>query len=312
MNEDKTSGPDHEVEEAWRTFRKGLARYLSAMTGDDHLVIEMPSSGDEDGMVTPYAQFAVTQNDEVRAELSGNSVLACWYRLAAPQLARLARSGWQMPDEDDGPNLHRYATKDEVRRLALSVSRALQKQYGVPHPTLMSVRGWGPNADHLTDIGLPVDPDCLTGAAQVEARMLTEIEAPGFETPRDELLAATSAALDSLFERVVEKDGDGDFVIPDQPRPVYVRVHQDLPLIEAYSVLAIGVRSRRQAAVETALLNRDHMLIKFVLHERNVIATMNLPAHELNAGSLLETLPMFLNTVNAVRGDVTLRTGARS
>ncbi|QIX27940.1 hypothetical protein ncot_16105 [Nocardioides sp. JQ2195] len=312
MNDHTNTGPDQETKEAWRRFRKGLAGYLAAMTEDDHLLIEMPSTDDDSGLTTPYAQFAVTEGDEIRAELAGNGVLLQWHRLDRTSERRLARAGWEVPDELDGPNLHRVAAKSDSRRLALLVSRALEKQYAVPHPTLMSVQGWGPNAEHLGDIGLPVDPACLEGEAARAAEELIEVPPPGFATPRDQLVAAVALGLEAMFEESIEQDADGDFPLPGQPSPIYVRIHPELPIVEAFGAVVTGVRSRRQAAVEASLLNRDLPLVKFAVLERSVLAALQVPAHRLEADAFLEALPMFLTTVNAVRADLSLRTGARS
>ncbi|KRF17023.1 hypothetical protein ASG90_06720 [Nocardioides sp. Soil797] len=312
MNHDIDPGPDQETEQAWRAFRKGLADYLAAMTDHDHLLVEMPETDDDSDLTTPYAQFAVTEDDQIRAELAGNSVLLESFRLDAPSQRRLVRAGWQLPDESDGPNLNRVEAKRDAHRLALLVSRALEKQYAVPHPTLMWVQGWGPNAEHLPDIGLPVEPACLEGVAAREAAELIEISPPDFATPRDQLLAAVMLGLENVFEQPIETDSDGDLVLPGQPGPVWVRVHQQMPVVEAFAVVVSGVRSRRQAAVEASLLNRDHPLIKFSVLERSVFAALQVPAHTLEADAFIETLPMFLTTVNAVRADLSLRTGARS
>jgi hypothetical protein len=71
------------------------------------------------------------------------------------------------------------------------------------------------------------------------------------------------------------------------------------------------VRSRRQAAVETNLLNRDQPMAKFTVIERSIFMVMSVPAAPLAPLQLTHLLPFFTYVHDAVIDDLAVRTGGR-
>lgn len=85
----------------------------------------------------------------------------------------------------------------------------------------------------------------------------------------------------------------------------------DLAIIEAFAVVVTDVRSRRQAAIELGLLNRDCPMIKLTMQDRHVIQTVALPGYPFVPMQLLVLPASFANVLAQASGDLSLRTGGR-
>jgi hypothetical protein len=290
----------------WTDFDAQLRAYLTTMTDiDDHLIVELPETGD-DG-TTPYAQFAVVEPGLLRAEVSGNPVLAPAYRLANSQLAALNEGcGWELPGpESDCPNLVvMLGGADAPEILAALVREVLQDYFGIPHPTLMSVRAWGPAALGVSVLGLPSTEDVASELPAV-AQMLVP-------NGPDDLRAPVAAGLHEFLGEAPSVDGDGDFHLTCDSTDVWVRVRQDQPAVEVFARVVHDVRSRRQAAIEANLLNRDQAWTKYVVADRAVFQVLRIPAHPFAPEHLAGMLPVFFESLREVRADLALRTGGRA
>lgn len=300
------------ISDPWDDFELRLAAYLSTMADPedgDRLLVELPDDGDEEG-TAPYAQFAGFDGGQMlRAELSGNHYLAAVHHLSDLHLARLADDGWHGPTEDE-PN---HVLEEPVARameLSSCVVRALRVDFGIPDPGLLSFQAWGPAEPGAAILGLRATDDV---PADVVDRVVPLPPKPGRAVPvsgRDELRELVRTTLRGLLEEEPVADDDDDFVIAHLGHPVYVRVRHDQPAVEVFARVAHGVDSRRRAALEVGLLNRDHLWTTWLLRGRDVWLRMPVPGQPFAPLHLVTMLELFLEAIAESRADLAYRTGA--
>lgn len=306
---DSNGGLDQRAAAAWEDFAGALAGYLATMTDEqDHLVVETPQGEDESG-AAPYAQFCVAGNGWIRAEVSGNGVLAPPFRLGDDVVSLMVEGiGWE-PPEGECPNFAYMTTRDDTEGIAIRVREVLEDFFGIPHPTLLSAHAWGPAATGVAMLGIPTSADVATDIVDSDAGASDE---SGVVVPRDRqhLLELVRRFLTDFLGQEPVQDDDGDFVIPHDGVPVYVKVRPDEPEVDVFTRLVHDVRPR-QAAVEVALLNRDRRVVKFLLHDREVYQLVSLPAMPFVPAHLRYVLPAFLGMIDDVRVDLAVRANGR-
>ena len=79
--DDETWDVTQTSEQAWTDFGDALGRILAELEDDDHVIIQVTDLAEVEGKTTPYAQFWLTADDEIHAELSSRRVLREPYRL---------------------------------------------------------------------------------------------------------------------------------------------------------------------------------------------------------------------------------------
>lgn len=92
---------------------------------------------------------------------------------------------------------------------------------------------------------------------------------------------------------------------------VYVRVEEDVPIIQLYSVVADSVTDTRRAAFEVNVLNRDVRFLKFVLVEDRVIAQIHMPAWPFVPEHLRTMLTGMSRQIDELDEDLVARIGGR-
>lgn len=296
-----TGDEDQALDQAWKELAVRLATCLGAMRDEsDHLVIEMPDSGD--GGASPYAQFAGSGSGGLRGELSGNAYLAPIHALAEEWCETLHTMGWSGNDDAD-LNWYVESTVEDSTSIAVSTVSALRLAFGVPHPQLLTYRAWGSNAASAADLG-------LSATQEVPLENPTQPLALQPED-REDLAAMVRATLHARLDEEPTLDEDGDVVLIHLDQPVWVRAHHEQPAVEIFAQVAHGIRSRRAAAVEIAILNRDNPWVKWSLRERTVWQHIVIPALPYAPGHLDGMLDVFLAAMTATRDDVALRLGGQ-
>ena len=288
----------------WEDFEVRLAAYLTTMRdSDDHLIIEVPD-GDDEGGAAPYAQFCVAGEGHWRGEVSGNRVLASRHRLSDDQLVDLAlRDVWAMPDVEDGcPNFAAEVDAEGLEGLASLTCEMLRDRFGIPHPTLMTAHGWGPAADDLDALGLTLRDELPANPA-----VGVVVRPSGV----DDLREPVREVLADFLGEDPEVDDDGDFRISHEGVGACVAIRPDAPCIEVFRPVVRDVRSRRQAAVEVNLLNRDQLWTRYVVIDRSVFQVLRVPAMPFLPEQLGVLLVQFFMAYDAVHGDLEMRTGGR-
>ncbi len=290
---------------AWTRFQARLADRLAALGVDEGALVEVEVGLDEDDLegAAPYAQLTGLGDGLLRGEVSSNAYLDDRYRLDEEQQRRLVELGWHEPatapgtwEEHGTANFFADVARREADRLAVMVVRALREVFGVAHPAFL-------RADDLSDGEGPVEEPCPA--------------APGPAEP----LAAHVDGYDDLQQRVeqalvpmlgeVERDDDGDIPVPCGTALVWVRVEQDAPVVQLFSVVVDGLVDRKKAAFEVNVLNRDVRFVKFVHSGRRIVAHANLPAWPFVPEHLRSMLAGMATKLDEVGGDLVTRLGGR-
>ena len=307
-----TAAHDAELEEQWGLLERGLAAYLAQMTDpeeQDHLLLEVPDPhGDGDGC-PPYAQFAAFGDGRmVRAEISGNHYLHPQHHLDEAGCEMLRFLGWQGHDEEQ-PNWFLEVELADVDAVAHHVVTMLHHHFGVAHPQLLTHQAWGPAAEHVDLLGL-----CATEEVPEEE---TPTAPPGASweavTPEgpDQLNEIIAGVLRAKYDAEPHVDDDGDFVIAHEGQPVFVRARQEQPAVEIIARVAHGVYSRRAAALEVGLLNRDHAWVHWEVRDRDVFQIVWIPAMPFVPKHLDDLLDVHLASLSETRDDLALRLRAK-
>lgn len=311
---------DREVEARWSEFELQLAAQLARMDDVDEadlLILELPGFDDEAPGTAPYVQFAASEEGTVlHTEVSGNAYLEPQFVLGQGACEAMRSSGWAGADDDE-KNWFRDDPLGAVPEVAGRVVAALRDRFGVTHPDLLTYRAWGPAAAGADQLGLcasgavPVDTVDLPvrrhaeGAAESLGTGEAEVHEP---ESRDDLLVLVGRVLRETCGEVMVDD-DGDFVLVHLGQPVFVRVLPDQPAVQVFTRVVHGVRSRRGAAVEVALLNRDEVWMKWILRETSIWQSAVVPAMPFAESHLVVMLELFLHAMETTRDDLALRTG---
>ena len=312
MNRDDNGGRPAEaveLDELWGRLESGLTAYLAGMVDpeeDDHLLLEMP--GEDDTGCAPYAQVAgFDAGSMLRGEVAGNTYLAEKYQLTREQGAMLRALGWTCDRDGDGERLNWYvecAVADAPMLAHLTVC-ALRDVYAIVHPHLLTYRAWGPAAARAEILDL-----CASDEVPDEGRE-PSVGVVQLPVDRDELLGFVEAFLREKYEGEPTVDDDGDFVLTHLGQPVWVRVRPDQPAVEIMARVAHDLYSRRAAAVEIGLLNRDSLWVKWTMRERMVWQTIVVPGLPFVPAHLDAMLDLFLTVMSETRDDLAFRIRAK-
>jgi hypothetical protein len=127
----------------------------------------------------------------------------------------------------------------------------------------------------------------------------------------DELVRLVAGLLREKYDEEPTRDDEGDFVLEHLGQHVYVRAREDQPVVQIFARVAHDVASRRSAAVEIALLNRDHTWSKWNLIGRGLFQTLALPATPFVPAHVWAMIDLFLGSMAETRDDLVLRTRAK-
>ncbi|GAA1915374.1 T3SS (YopN, CesT) and YbjN peptide-binding chaperone 1 [Nocardioides marmoribigeumensis] len=310
-NTSETNRRDAELDELWNQLEAGLSAYLVRMTDpdeQDHLLLEVPDPYDDGCGCPPYAQFAAFGDGlMVRAEISGNAYLRPQFHLDRAGQAVLTGFGWLGHDEGE-PNWFVEVELGGVEAVASQVVTMLRDHFGVAHPQLLTHQAWGPAAEHVDLLGL-----CATGDVPEETVATPAVVSADAVFPDGpaELNALVAEVLRAKYQAEPKADDDGDFVIPHLGQPVFVRARDEQPAVEVIARVAHGAYSRRTAAVEVGLLNRDHGWVRWELHDRDVFLRLLIPAMPFVPRHLDDLLDVFLEKLSETRDDLALRLRAK-
>lgn len=307
-----------DVDALWRDLQSNLATYLSTMvdpTEQDHLIVELadlrhcPST-------TPYVQFAGMDGGRMlRAEITGSHYLDPSHQLDDEAELILRALGWLGNDESE-PNWFTERPLAEVTDLARDAVVALRHLFGIVHPQLLTHQAWGPAAIGVELLGLADTEDVPKEGttAPRERPLLGTAQEPTIFSPadRDELVALVGEVLEEQCGECLNSDADGDFALLRNDHLVWVHIPEESPAVEVITRVAQDVHSRRTAAVEIGLLNRDYRWMKWVLTEREIWQTLFLPGRPFVPAHLIILLGQFLKVLDETRDELAYRTGTRT
>jgi hypothetical protein len=271
------------------------------MDDDEILVIDADVSVDDDGPgCAPYVQYCAWGDEAVRAEVSSNVYLAGDVMLDHAGEAALARLGWRAPthagDEDAGSgsaNFHLDAGRREGDRVAAMAVAALRDVFGVPHPAFLD---WPQTEEEPQSAATPDGSDEPLAVMPESADHLRELVVSALTPPGGP---------------AVEVDEDGDIPLPMGSALLFVRAVDSAPVVEMFAFVVRGIRHTDRAAFEVAVLNRDTRMIKFVLLDDAVLATLQLPASPFTPRNLRAMVLSMAEVIDRVDDDLVARVGGR-
>jgi hypothetical protein len=298
---------DRSTARAWSSFQARLADHIAEMTDQDTLVVDAEVAEKAVDGAAPYVQFAgFGEGTMVRGEVSSNAYLAEQHGLTGGQCGQLEALGWHPPTvaagEAEGPGSANFFVDlplEEADRLAVMSVRALREVFGVAHPAFL-VAG---DLDDFSDASPPQAVERSAGRADEPLATVPESD--------EELRDLVDAALTPLFGSVPTKDDDGDIPVPWGSSLVFVRVEQDVPIVQLFSIVVEGVTDLRRAAFELNVLNRDLRFPKFVLVEDRVVAQVHLPAWPFVPEHLRTMLTGMSQRIDEIDEDLVARIGGR-
>jgi hypothetical protein len=306
MREHEETALERGSREAWSRFQARLGDHLAAMEQDDLLVVDVIGTEEDEGGALPYLQFSAWGDGMLRGEVSSNHVLAASRQLDAGGEAAVEALGFAGPTygRDDEPdsgslNFHVDLQQTEADRLAVMSVRALRDVFGVLDPAFLEAEG-------LTADPPVAVPPSVGGVSPDE---------PAAVFPRDgaeQLRELVDEALTPYFGHVPEHDDDGDIPVEVGDTFLYVRVHEEMPVVEIFGCVATGAEDLAQAAFEVAVLNRDVRFVKFRLVGDAVVAYLHLPAWPFAPEHLRAMLAMTSEVVERVEPDLVARLAGTS
>jgi hypothetical protein len=261
----------------WAILESRLAAWLRDVPAGDTVVLEMPAPYDDLEGTSPYVQIAVEQDGFARGEAASNTYLDKRFALDDIRLGQLDAMGWSAPTcgvfdlPDDGSTnfFVDLGLPDDADQLADLLVATLRDVFGVPHPTFLTVKGFG-SAGRLDSEDLPFG---LTVAAQEPAA--TECTTALPEGP-DELRDLVEATLATVVEHELTYDIDGDIPIYGDSAVIYVRVEEDSPSIRVFAPFLSNVRWTPRVGSTIADVNLRARYAKVIFHDGVLFATMQL------------------------------------
>ncbi|MGQ0629993.1 MAG: T3SS (YopN, CesT) and YbjN peptide-binding chaperone 1 [Sporichthyaceae bacterium] len=234
---------DNAIESAWSAFTDRLHELIGGIEASGSLILGLPTAielADLKG-AAPYVQVLARGESALRGEVSGNAFLDPRLYLSETQQRTLAAIGWDRPsgtvDEsgEESANFGVDLPRSAAGRLADMTVATIRAVFDVPHPSFLEMAGAAePTADDSSDGSSPTGPD--------------------------DLRRRVEALLAERFDQPVLRDADGDIPIRSGSAMVFVRVSAELPVVELFSPLLLGVSGD---ALVLERLNRTNRSLRF-------------------------------------------------
>ncbi|MGQ0624810.1 MAG: T3SS (YopN, CesT) and YbjN peptide-binding chaperone 1 [Sporichthyaceae bacterium] len=234
---------DSAIESAWGAFTDRLHALIAGIEPFGSLILGLPTAielADLTG-AAPYVQVLAHGENALRGEVSGNAFLDPRLHLSEAQQRTLTAIGWNRPtaavDESgaESANFGVDLPHSAASRLADMTVATIRAVFDVPHPSFLEIAGAPePEIDDQPDGPSPKGPDDLR--RRVEALLAERFDAP------------------------VLRDADGDIPIRSGSAMVFVRISPELPVVELFSPLLLGVSGD---ALALERLNRTNRGLRF-------------------------------------------------
>lgn len=282
-------GLDMSVQRAWASFAERVSADLTAMGTDDVLTLSMEMLG-EDG---PGAVDVLCTRGQDGLAVNLRHLMHVDTDLAA-LVSTAAEHGWQLvgsmeETEASGQiDLHAEYPTEAADRLTAEVVWFLREVGGVLDPSFLTVVR-------------PDDVPDFTGAEDPVAVLPESAE---------HLQELVDQVLESILGHRPVHDDDGDIPIQAGAALVFIRVLDSEPVVEIFSVLAVGVDSER-ATVEVQILNRDARFVRYSLNDGRIVLEMQLPARPFVPQHLRDMLGVVVRAINGELTDLLLRVGGQ-
>ena len=289
---DPTPDLEASVEAAWKQYRAALAEAFDQLSAEGSIQIELEIGGDAGGSA-PYVQ-ALRLADCFVLEAVSNRYLDETWRLRKNARRRLRGLGFAKPS-DEMPNYWLTVPLDHVDEAAAIAVAALREGYSVVHPSFLTNSGFEWTGEDTPAPGEPA-PDKPPTVYPRNREHLDEL----IDQTLSEMLGATP-----------QRDSDGDVPIPAGTSVIFVRSHEETPLIRLFALLATHVGETEAAIHEVHALNRDVESVKFVLYKDAVIASAEVLAWPFAPTQLQSLLAHMRHVVQEHDCELARRLGGR-
>lgn len=189
---------------------------------------------------------------------------------------------------------------DSVGPICHRLIQILRNLRGVMHPQLLTYRASGPCAEWAGVLGISQAEDERTWTGRLPVPQ-----------SRDELHDLVGEVLEARGVESLDVDEDGDWRFGHMGQPVFVRAVEGLVAIEIFARVTHEVRSRRQAALEIAVLGRDVPWVSWRLVGRDIFQSSVVQGEVFVPQHLTRMVGEFLTTMSRTRDDLALRTGGQ-
>ncbi|WP_255583408.1 hypothetical protein [Dietzia sp. ANT_WB102] len=193
--------------------------------------------------------------------------------------------------------------------IARAVVTACRDRLGLPHPQLLTLRCQGTVGRHtgalrlLRSDSVPVgnDPADYPNAIDVA------VEVEDHEDARERV----EAIIERVTGRPCVVDESGSLTFDHVGHQISVSFPEDEPYARVWAWVVRGVRSRSDAALEVARLNRDDDQTSWILDGRHVLRRTTVPVAPLLPRHAQAALEHFLFTFASTRNGIAARLGPR-
>lgn len=269
---------DSSVEDAWRSFRTGLAERLAHMTaGDEHTVAqssEFPEG--PHGAIT----FTVTRAHRVRATV-GVADLHTTPEYKLEQLDAMIDGRWRLLRDN---RLIYEVSRRRVDELAQVAVDTLRRVWEVVHPAFLAGPGSSPREAVLAIGTIP-------------------------ETQR-QLGRLVVRTLEGIAGQNITVDDDGDIPLPTGSTPSWLRVVPDEATVEFFGTVVDRVPNLTTAAEFAATESPRWPGITLVLHQTTLMAFQTIEMTAFHRENLVAGLGRWLQfmhdgapeIISAIRG----------
>lgn len=265
---------DDEVETSWGQFEERV-RHALTRVDDSTFAVDVPGATEETGAF-PYVQFA-GDGDLIRAEVSSNEVL-----------------------DVESPNWWFEVRRSQAAVVPTMVTATFRQVFGILHPDFLASEQLTPATESEPVATEAVTDDGCDGDAVI-----------AYPDCRDHLVRMVQSALSCDREEPAVRDNDGDFPICGGEVPIWIRIAKHEPMVQMFSYLVSSVRNVRQARIEVALLNQRQDYFKFVLTDRMIVASVDLPAAPFVGPLFRYTLDLMVARLDEIANDTAVRVSGR-
>lgn len=299
---------DRALDDAWASFRSGLADRIAAASVDDQLILETTSETDDADGRTPFVQCRVSASSDgpvVRCEIPTDLQLPPRRRLTGADRAHLRSRGWIEPDPAEPPlQFEDFDIGDEpallvekaprwADQLAAMIIAVFRETWDVPHPSFLALHHLGADAEPVPVPGQT--PDTTPRPAPLDRYLAIR--------PRDteHLREVIAQTVTDILGHAPERDQDGDIVLRFGAALALVIANEAAPEIQLWAPLVRDISGRTRAAELVTDLNRRWPYLRFALYEdrlRVMIDMLADPFVPQHLADMVEHLGDFLTGVD--------------
>ena len=206
-----------------------------------------------------------------------------------------------------------YQHKSILPPIVEAVVQVCREEFGVPAPGLLTLRAMGAVTRDARILQIPTEHRAHAGCDPVVACARPD-DAESIDVA---YLIEDPVELRGIVASVVEKvadvepgvDSDGDLVFVHDGQAVYIGCAHATPEIRIWSAVVAPVRSRRDAAVHAAILNRNNPGTSWILDGAVLAQCSIVNARPYVASHLYTALSTFLRVLSATADDVRFALG---